>query len=172
MNDADRRSRNTARLAECWPPFAAAVIRIIAQLEGVGFRPRVQDGYRTPAAQLEAFRSGHSKLKYGFHNVTRADGTPESLAVDLIDDDHPLASPAGYCVAVAAFAGAEGCQTGLRWGVPSAMQGPIDRALAARDWSGLGVKMGWDPTHIEPVGITPAEAKAGRRPDHLQGGTP
>jgi hypothetical protein len=29
-------------------------------------RPRIQDARRSPADQLKAFESGHSKLRYGF----------------------------------------------------------------------------------------------------------
>ena len=40
------------------------------ELEAEGWRPRIQDGWRSIAAQELAFNSGHSKLKFGFHNVT------------------------------------------------------------------------------------------------------
>ena len=39
----------------------------------------------------------------------------------------------------------------------------IDEAIANKDWD-APVKIGWDPTHIQPVGVTIAEAKAGKRP--------
>lgn len=163
MNETARRERNTVRLAECWPAFGAAVGWIIARLEYDGFRPRIQDGYRTPADQLAAQQAGRSKLAFGFHNVTAVDGKPESLAVDLIDDDHPLASSAAYCVALAAAAAHVGCQTGILWGLPDPLKVPVRTAIRTRDVPDR-LKLGWDPTHIEPLGITPDAARKGRRP--------
>jgi hypothetical protein len=43
------------------------------------------------------------------------------------------------------------------------MRDAIDDAIAAEDWTAQ-VKIGWDPLHVEPTGITVAEAKAGQRP--------
>lgn len=42
----------------------------ITEMENRGYRPRIQDGYRSLADQMIAFNTGHSKLKYGFHHVT------------------------------------------------------------------------------------------------------
>jgi HD-like signal output (HDOD) protein len=52
--------------------------------------------------------------------------------------------------------------TGIRWGLPKALAAAID-AIAAMDWK-RAVKVGWDPTHVEPTGLTPSEARAGERP--------
>lgn len=163
MKEPDRKARNAQRLTELWPAFAAKVAAIIAAMEKQGFRPRIQDGYRSPAAQLEAFRKGNSKLRYGFHNVTGADGKPESLAVDMLDDDAPLASRSTYLLHLADCAAKVGCRTGILWGLPAAMKARVSKAIAGGEW-GASVKIGWDPTHIEPLGITPAEAKVGKRP--------
>lgn len=172
MIERDRQQRNADRLTECWPPFAAAVQSVIDHLERDHFRPRIQDGYRSPAEQLVAYQAGASKLRYGFHNVTGVRGAPESLAVDLIDDDHPMASSAGYCVALAAASRALGLHTGILWGLPESLHRPLELAIDRRDWSGDGIRLGWDPTHLEPLGITPEQARIGQRPVHLHGGTP
>jgi hypothetical protein len=126
-------------------------------------RPRIQDAWRSPADQLKAFNAGHSKLKFGFHNVTGANGTKEALAVDLLDDNAPLNPGRSYLLRLAAAAEHRGLVTGIRWGVPKALVAGIDAAIAKKDWK-ADVKIGWDPTHVEPTGITPSEAKAGKRP--------
>src|SRR5258708_29977981 len=131
MNEQKRKERNTQRLTELWPAFAKKIKAVIADLEAAGLRPRIQDAYRSPADQLKAFNSGNSKLKFGFHNVTGAGGKPESLAVDLLDDDHPLASPTPYLLRLAATAQKFGLETGVLWGLPSAMQQAVKQAIAS-----------------------------------------
>ena len=95
--------------------------------------------------------------------MTGAGGAKEALAVDLLDDDHPLAPPPSYLLQVAAAAAARGLATGIRWGLPKKLAAAIDATIAARDWQ-RPVKLGWDPTHIEPVGLTASQARAGKRP--------
>lgn len=87
MREDARLSRNSQRLTELHPEFAARVRSVIAVLEARGFRPRIQDAWRSPEKQLEAVANGNSKHKFGFHNLTSAAGKPEALAVDLLDDD-------------------------------------------------------------------------------------
>jgi len=163
MTETKRNERNAQRLTELYPTFRKRLKAAITALESQGLRPRIQDAWRSPQAQLEAFASGNSKLKYGFHNVTAKDGTKESLAVDLLDDDHPLNVGPEYLLRLAAAAEKQGLTTGIRWGLPAKLRDAIDAAIAAKDWK-APVKVGWDPTHVEPTGIIPAEAKAGRRP--------
>jgi hypothetical protein len=163
MEEQARKARNEARLSELFPTFRVRIARVIAELESRGIRPRIQDGWRSPADQLKAFETGHSKLKFGFHNVTSASGTPESLAVDMLDDDSPLAAGKPYLLQLAAASQNAGLITGVRWGVPKALVGAIDAAIAAKDWN-ANVKIGWDPTHVQPTDVTVAQAKAGSRP--------
>jgi hypothetical protein len=47
--------------------------------------------------------------------------------------------------------------------VPQKLAGAIDAAIASQDWD-VNVKVGWDPTHVQPTDVTVAEAKAGKRP--------
>ena len=163
MNEKARKARNEQRLAELFPTFRARMAVVIAALENKGIRPRIQDGWRSPADQLKAFETGHSKLKFGFHNVTSAGGKPESLAVDMLDDDSPLAPGKPYLLQLAAASQKAGLITGVRWGVPKALVEAIDAAIKAEDWN-ANVKVGWDPTHVQPTDVTVAEAKAGKRP--------
>src|SRR5215213_8106713 len=98
MKETARKERNQQRLTECFPAFAQKVQAVIDDLEGQGFRPRIQDAHRSVADQLKALKGGFSKVKFGFHNVTGANGKPESLAVDLLDDDHPLNPSRKYII--------------------------------------------------------------------------
>ena len=104
MKEPARVERNKQRLGECFPVFAKRVANVIKDMETLGFRPRIQDAHRTIEDQLKAFNNGFSDVKFGFHNVTGATGKPESLAVDLLDDDHPLAPPRKYVITLASVA--------------------------------------------------------------------
>ena len=163
MEESARKARNAQRLSTLHTKFAARLARVIQALENDQLRPRIQDAWRSQADQLAAFNSGHSKLKFGFHNVTAADGTPEALAVDLLDDNAPLNPGKPYILRLAAAAEDEQLVTGIRWGLPIALREAIDQALAAQDWK-APVKVGWDPLHVEATGITVQEAKQGKRP--------
>jgi hypothetical protein len=163
MTEPSRLARNTQRQEELFPTFAARLSAMIASLEAQGLRPRIQDAWRSPEDQRKAFESGHSKLLFGFHNVTGPAGQREGLAVDLLDDDHPLNPRRPYLLMVAAAAEQQKLVTGIRWGLPKAMRAAIDEAIAEQRWN-AHVKIGWDPCHVEPTGITVAEARAGARP--------
>jgi hypothetical protein len=136
---------------------------VLGAMEAQGFRPRIQDAWRSPEDQLAAFNRGTSHLKFGFHNVTGAGGQRESLACDVIDDDHPFAMSTHYFLALALAARAQGLETGITWDLPPALAAGVEAALAAHDLD-AGVRVGFDPTHCEVMGITPKQAKAGARP--------
>ena len=163
MTESARQKRNQDRLLECYPTFRRRVSMVIARLEALGYRPRIQEAWRSPQEQHAAYMAGTSKLKYGFHNVTGRDGVMESLAVDLLDDDHPLAPPIPYCLVLAAIARKYQCETGILWGLPDRLAQSVNEAIAAKDWFRT-VKVGWDPLHFQPSDLTISEAKAGKRP--------
>jgi hypothetical protein len=163
MKEADRKKRNQDRLVELYPTFRARVEKVIVELESEGMRPRIQDAWRSLADQQIAVDKHHAQVKFSFHNVTAKDGRPEALAVDMLDDDHPLGPTKIYLLHLAASAEKAGLMTGIRWGVPKKLIGGIDAAIASQGWD-ADVKIGWDPTHIQPVGLTIAQAKSGQRP--------
>jgi hypothetical protein len=163
MNEAARKKRNRERLAECFPAFAQKMEAVIRDMEEEGFRPRIQDAHRTIEDQLLAFQKGNSKVKFGFHNVTGANNKPEALAVDLIDDDHPLDSPRKYVIRLAGIAKAHGLQTGIFFGLPPTLRKGLRQAIEDLNFT-ASVKIGFDPTHVEVMGISIAEATAGKRP--------
>lgn len=163
MKEADRIERNQGKLKELFPTFAARVKRVIEDLEAAGVRPRIQAAYRSPEDQLKAHTSGTSKLKFGFHNITGPAGEKQALAVDVLDDDAPLQPTVEYLLRLAATARKHGLVSGVLWGLTAPRQKLVNEALAAKNFK-AAVKVGWDPTHLEPTGITVAEAKAGKRP--------
>lgn len=164
MNETARRQRNQARLLELHPAFARRVQGMLTELEDEGWRPRIEDAWRAPAVQQAAWAAGHTRWRAGFHNLSAADGRPEALAVDVLDDDAPLNPGRPFLLRLAAAADAAGLRSGIRWGLPARLVAAIEQAIALRDWQ-APVKIGWDPMHVEATGLTLAQARAGRRPD-------
>jgi hypothetical protein len=163
MTETARKQRNKQRLTECFPKFAKRVEAVIKDLEGQGFRPRIQDAHRSIADQLKAFNNGFSKTKFGFHNIMGANGKSESLAVDLLDDNKPLSPPRKYIILLAEAAQAHGLHPGSFFGLEKPLRDGLKKAIQEHNFS-ANVKIGFDPTHIEATGLTISEAKAGKRP--------
>jgi hypothetical protein len=168
VNEAARLERNRQRLTECWPSFSSAVRRALDSLEAQGFRPRIQDAWRSEEDQAKAVAGGFSDVLFGFHNVTGADGRKEALACDVLDDDHPVGTPPKrYLLALAVAARAQGLGTLIFKGLDKSEKATVEAAIAAGDID-RNVKLGNDPTHVEPTGITIAQAKGGKRPGGAQ----
>jgi hypothetical protein len=163
MEELARRTRNRERMQELHPHFRLQIGTLIAALEALGYRPRIQDAWRSPEKQLAAYRTGRSKLRYSFHNVTNWEGKPEALAVDLLEDDYPLNPRKEYLLHLAAEAKARGLTTGIRWGLPHERKLAVDQAIARGKWQAV-VKVGWDPCHVETTSITVGDAWRGKRP--------
>jgi len=170
MNEPARKQRNQERLKECFPAFARRVEAVINDLEAQGFRPRIQDAHRSIADQLKAFNGGFSKVRFGFHNVTGANGNAESLAVDLLDDDKPLNPSRRYIILLAAAAQAHGLHPGSFFGLPQSLRKGLSQAIEDRNFD-ANIKIGFDPTHIEVSNISIADARAGQRPASRNGGS-
>jgi len=162
MTEAARLNRNNLMLLQCWPAFARKIKAVLTDLEGHGWRPRIQCAWRSPAAQLKAYRSGHSKVTFSYHNATSKNGQPEALAVDILDDDHPLDPPTRYLLMLASSAQAHGLQSGIRWGLSTWRRRKIDEAIAGKQWDAK-LSVGWDPCHVEVTGLTLGRARAGAR---------
>jgi hypothetical protein len=163
MHETDRENRNTTRLQEMYPAFRVRVEAVLKEMEALGYRPRIQDAWRSPSEQMQAFRLGYSQVQYGFHNVTGAKGEKEALAADILDDDRPLTASTEYKLHLAAAAEENGLITGIRWGLSDKYIEIIDEAIAAQNWQ-APTHLGWDPMHVEVNGISIREAKAGKRP--------
>lgn len=165
MNDTDRQKRNEEKLTELHPWMRQRVIGLLVDLEHHGWKPRIQDAWRSPEDQLKAFNSGHSKLKYGYHNVTGPGGVKESFACDILrEDDSVLKAEKEYCIALAHYAKKQGLATGIVWGMPQAIALATMRAVAQLDLN-ANVKISWDPTHCEPSDPWLAKLQGGWRPE-------
>lgn len=173
MDETQRKARNTQRLQECYPAFGNRVSELIGELEDRGFRPRIQEAWRSPEQQLEYFRKGTSKVKFGYHNVTGPGGTKEALACDVLDDDNPLSPSTRYLLALAIASQGQGLSTGIRWGLGTSQAAKVDAAVRAGQLE-AAVAVGWDPAHVEVSGISIRDAASGIRPDGVRrhgGGT-
>jgi hypothetical protein len=167
MLESDRITYNRNKLQEFYPSFRTRIEAVLKELERAGYRPRIQTAWRSPAEQLDAYKRGASRVMFGFHNVTGANGVKESLASDILDDDRPTTAKVDFMLHLAAAAEAQGLTTGIRWDLRPEDSALIDLALRNRNW-GAQLRVGWDPLHVEPVGITIMEAKSGKRPDFSQ----
>lgn len=177
MDEERRKKRNAEKLAELYPTFRDRISAVVTELESHGFRPRIQEAWRSEADQLKAFNANFSQLKFGFHNVTADDGTKEALAVDMVDDDLVNGVPVEYTQTefllwLAAEAQKQGLVSGIRWGLlrlepdtlAAAAIAAIDNAISIGDWKAILEHLGWDPSHIQPPDITPEDARNGQRP--------
>ena len=163
MTEEERKARNAQRLAECNPAFRKKVAAVLADMEGHGWRPRIQEGWRSPARQRQLLADGFTKVRWGMHCATTDDGKPDALAVDVLDDDQPNKESTRFLLMLAASAKAHGCLTGIEWGVSQEDRDTIHSAIARRDFTAK-VDVGWDPCHVQIGGISVAEASQGKRP--------
>jgi hypothetical protein len=168
MDEANRRARNDSMLGELYPAFRVRVQALLKALENDGYRPRIQEAWRSVADQLADYQAKRSAVQYGFHNVTSADGTKESLAADIYDDDNPVSPNPDYILHLAAEAQSNDLISGVRWGLSDEDSALIDVALANKNWDAK-VKIGWDPLHVQVTGMTIQEAKQGKRPAMPEG---
>ena len=166
MNEAERKQRNYVKIHELHPSVRPRMEAVIQELESYGYRPRIQEAWRSPKDQLAAYRAGTSKVKFGFHNVTAADEAKEALAADIWDDDRPFNAKTHFMLHLLAAAEKNGLTTGIRWSLSENRIQLIEDAISKEDWK-RPVWVGWDPLHVEVTGITIQEAEAGKRPYEL-----
>ena len=167
MIETERIANNKNKLQELYPSLRTRVEAVLKEMEKAGYRPRLQTAWRSEADQLEAYRRGTTRVKFGFHNVTGANDAKEALAADIWDDDRLEQVKVDFMLHLAAAAEAQGLLTGIRWDLADEDQKLIDLAVKHQVWDAK-LRVGWDPLHVEPVGITIQEAKDGRRPDFSQ----
>lgn len=163
MLETERKQRNFTKLQEVHPGMRARLEAVLRELEAAGFRPRIQEAWRSPQDQLAAFNTGKSRVRFGFHNVTSPGGLKEALAADVWDDDRPTTTKTDFMLRLAAAAEKNGLATGIRWDLSENRAKLIDDAIAAKNWK-APVWVGWDPLHVEVTGLTIEEAREGKRP--------
>ena len=166
MKEDARIARNATRLRECNPVFAVRVSKIINRMESLGFRPRIQEAYRSQSDQLAAVRRGASRTKQGFHNLTNSDGKPDSCAVDVLDDNAPNNPGLRYMLSLAWCAKQEKCVTGIDWGCTAHVKRILAKAINEQrfDFEIDRHLIGWDPCHVQPADLSLDRALTGDRP--------
>lgn len=166
MNEVDRQIANVSRLRKIDETIRPQVESILNTLEFYGFRPKIaREVWRNPAEQLEMYRRGVSRARWGFHCATR-NGQPASLAADIVDADKDWDAPLRFWVVLGYAARAQGLGWGGYWGLNKALRAGLDRALDGVKTGApipRGLKIGWDAAHVETARVTIAEAKAGKR---------
>lgn len=162
MTEAQRQLRNLTMLSQCNSTFRTQAAGMIIEMQEQSFAPRIQCAWRSVEDQEDEYKAGHSHVLYGFHNATDAAGKPDALAIDLLDDDHPLNPSRTYVVALARMARKYGLVTGIDWDLPMNIKMALGQAIRNNQmWTG---KIGFDPCHVEVRGLTIAEAQSGKRP--------
>lgn len=167
MLESERILNNKNKLQELYPSFRTRIDAVLKEMEKAGYRPRVQTAWRSMADQLDAYRRGTTRVQFGFHNITGANDVKEALAADIWDDDRLEQVNVDYMLHLAATAETNGMATGIRWDLADEDQKLIDLAVKHQVWDAK-LRVGWDPLHVQPVGITIQEAKDGKRPDFSQ----
>lgn len=132
--------RNASKLLEVWPPMRPKVKAILRDLQGHGWRPRIQVAWRSLEEQREVRRQGRSGVTYGYHNTTGPHGQREALAVDIVNDGNPYEEPQAFYEDLASSAVAHGLETGINWSTPH------------------------DPWHVQVTNPSIAQARRGVRP--------
>ena len=163
MTEQQRKQNNAQRLTECNPAFRNKAAAILTDMEGHGWRPRIQEAWRSPARQRQLLADGFTKVRWGMHNATTDNGKPDALAVDVLDDDTPNKESTRFLLMLASSARVHGCVTGIDWGLSQGNRDSVRSAIASRNFDAR-VGVGWDPCHVQIGGISVSEARNGARP--------
>ncbi len=90
MTEDARRQRNAEMLDDCDHVFGLKLAIVLAKMEAQGYRPRIQQSWRSVEEQRALHAAGRSHVMWGFHNVTGPNGEPQALAADVLDDDEDV----------------------------------------------------------------------------------
>ena len=103
------------KLQSMKPELAVRVRLVLTALVSRGFQPKIFWGWRSVEVQALLYSQGNSKVRFSFHNAQKPDGTPMSLAADIIDSRYAWSTQAetsGFWKAL----GEEAKRQGLIWG--------------------------------------------------------
>lgn len=163
MIEQRRKQQNKDMLLKIDKSIRPAVAAVIADLEQQGQRPLIDKGvWRSPAEQLEKFKHGFSKVKWGYHCATTKDGKPDSLAADIVDANKLWNASREFWLRLGAAALKHKLGWGGYFGLPKAMKEALRAELQHKHFNSQA-KLGWDTAHVETARVTIAEAKAGKR---------
>ena len=162
------------------PTVAAAWLRVKAKLEADGWQPQVVTCFRSLKSQAEKASSGKSTVTFGNHCAINEEGEPNSQAMDVIDKRYSYGNNKKTIAAqgkkfvkdqafkfwaeMARYAAMEG----FKWGGDFTWKGNKYKKNGDYDKNASKVNtykkkslthIGWDPGHIEMIGITVAGTK-------------
>ncbi len=163
--EAERTRLNGLRLRLVATTLRPRIADLLHRLEVRGYRPLIaEDVWRSPERQRELHREGRSKVAWSFHCATNPDGTPGSLAVDIVDAGLGWDAGRAFWIALGAAARTEGLNWGGYFGLHAepALKARLDQALRELD-ADPSIKLGWDPAHVEARDLSLSEAWAGTR---------
>jgi hypothetical protein len=130
MNDARRTKQNQDMLLKIDRSIRPAVAAVLKDLEKQGQRPLIDGGvWRSPAEQLEKFKHGFSKVRWGFHCATTKDGKPDSLAADIVDANKMWNASREFWLRLGASAVAHNLGWGGFFGLPKHMKDGLTAEL-------------------------------------------
>lgn len=151
-----RQKRNRDQLALMHPQARASTVRVLLEIERRGYRPRLQETFRTPMQQLEKWSAGLSRIRTAGPHTCTVDGKPASLATHVLDDTDPITAGAAWWAMLAIVARQNGLQTGLCFGledsvhrqkIEAAIQGGLAGVLTIL----VTHERGADPLHLEMI---------------------
>ncbi len=94
------------------------VERVLDNLKGEGFKPKIVYAWRSVEVQRQLVAQGHSKVRFSFHNAQYKNGRPRAYAADIIDRRWAWSDAAmdnGFWAALGRIAKAEGLFWGGDW---------------------------------------------------------
>lgn len=160
---ATRTEKNQERLKLIDPSIRGAVSNVLRGMEVDSHEPVIaSDVWRSPARQLELYNLGRSQLKWGFHNATRPDGSPGSLAADIVCFHDGWNVTLNWWLHLGYHAWQNGLDWGGYFGLEDPMRDTLRTALERMNFT-APIKLGWDPAHIQTPFVTVAEAREGKR---------
>ena len=132
------------------------VASVIRDLELAGYDAVIDRGvWRSPQEQELLFAKGATKVKWGYHCNTKPDGTPASLAADIVPQKRGWDAPQDYWLRL----GAAAAKHGLTWGGlwfptkrASIQAAELKCVLAEQRWDSP-IALGWDPAHVQISGV-------------------
>ena len=145
MKDNLRLINNDRKLQELDEQTRAIVKLVLFDLACKGYKPRINEAYRSPEDQERKFKQGLSKIKSGGKHQQRR-------AADIIDDRYGWGyeCPQEFWLYLASSALARGLKPGLFFGLGVIEKLKLKRAIQSHDFEkAKTLKWGWDCAHVE-----------------------
>lgn len=156
-----RKQRNKQRLTEIYSKYVDKYADLLNCLEKTyGYKPRMQDAWRSLELQRKYWSIGKSWLKVGAHNFTLPGERKAALAADILNDRDPLGKNSiEYWAVLAIEAHKRGLETGICWNLkqgPGTHRAAMETAIAAGSIFELArlvdIDRGQDPCHVQAQG--------------------